>query len=132
MSSCKSSSPEVVAVYLEALEAIQPQLLAMVVNLADRNGNTALHYSVSHSNFLIAKLLLDTGRTDPSAQPWLLLGVCGRLLMSLLPMGHGPTGDDHSEQSQVMGVHQQAQTWKTVNEVQDPPRAFSQEQKEMG
>ncbi|XP_010077587.1 PREDICTED: LOW QUALITY PROTEIN: KN motif and ankyrin repeat domain-containing protein 4, partial [Pterocles gutturalis] len=61
VSSRKSSSPEVVAVYLEALGAIQPQLLAMVVNLADRNGNTALHYSVSHSNFPIAKLLLDTG-----------------------------------------------------------------------
>ncbi|KFW01608.1 KN motif and ankyrin repeat domain-containing protein 4, partial [Eurypyga helias] len=75
VSSRKSSSAEVVAAYLEALEAIQPQLLAMVVNLADRNGNTALHYSVSHSNFLIAKLLLDTGRNSHSAQPWLLLGV---------------------------------------------------------
>ncbi|KFV51954.1 KN motif and ankyrin repeat domain-containing protein 4, partial [Gavia stellata] len=61
VSSRKSSSPEVVAAYLKALGAIQPQLLAMVVNLADRNGNTALHYSVSHSNFPIAKLLLDTG-----------------------------------------------------------------------
>ncbi|NWR71043.1 KANK4 protein, partial [Centropus unirufus] len=61
VSSCKSSSPEVVAAYLKALGVIQPQLLEMVVNLADRNGNTALHYSVSHSNFPIAKLLLDTG-----------------------------------------------------------------------
>ncbi|NXJ94460.1 KANK4 protein, partial [Corythaixoides concolor] len=61
VSSRKSSSPEEVAAYLKALEAIQPQLLALVVNLADRNGNTALHYSVSHSTFPIAKLLLDTG-----------------------------------------------------------------------
>ncbi|KFQ17584.1 KN motif and ankyrin repeat domain-containing protein 4, partial [Merops nubicus] len=61
VSSCKSSSPEVVAAYLEMLGATQPQLLQVVVNLADRNGNTALHYSVSHSNFPIAKLLLDTG-----------------------------------------------------------------------
>lgn len=76
VSSRKSSSPEVVAAYLKALGAIQPQLLAMVVNLADRNGNTALHYSVSHSNFPIAKLLLDTGRNSHSAQPWLLLGMC--------------------------------------------------------
>ncbi|XP_052337114.1 KN motif and ankyrin repeat domain-containing protein 4-like [Oncorhynchus keta] len=30
-------------------------------NLADGNGNTALHYSVSHSNFPVVKLLLDTG-----------------------------------------------------------------------
>ncbi|XP_066049045.1 KN motif and ankyrin repeat domain-containing protein 4 isoform X2 [Chamaea fasciata] len=61
VSSHKSSSPEVVAVYLEVLGDIQPQLLETVVNLPDRNGNTALHYSVSHSNFPVAKLLLDTG-----------------------------------------------------------------------
>lgn len=64
VSSRKSSSPEAVAAYLQALGAIQPQLLEAVVNLADRNGNTALHYSVSHSNFPIAKLLLDTGRSS--------------------------------------------------------------------
>lgn len=75
VSSHKSSSPEVVAAYLKALGTIQPQLLAMVVNLADRNGNTALHYSISHSNFPIAKLLLDTGRNSHSAQPWLLAGM---------------------------------------------------------
>ncbi|NXC95912.1 KANK4 protein, partial [Certhia familiaris] len=61
VSSHKSSSPEVVAAYLEVLGDIQPQLLEAVVNLPDRNGNTALHYSVSHSNFPVAKLLLDTG-----------------------------------------------------------------------
>ncbi|XP_032923385.1 KN motif and ankyrin repeat domain-containing protein 4 isoform X3 [Catharus ustulatus] len=61
VSSHKSSSPEVVAEYLEALGDIHPQLLEAVVNLPDRNGNTALHYSVSHSNFPVAKLLLDTG-----------------------------------------------------------------------
>ncbi|NWW33104.1 KANK4 protein, partial [Panurus biarmicus] len=60
-SSHKSSSPKVVAAYLEVLGDIQPQLLETVVNLPDRNGNTALHYSVSHSNFPVAKLLLDTG-----------------------------------------------------------------------
>ncbi|NXC63224.1 KANK4 protein, partial [Aleadryas rufinucha] len=61
VSSHKSSRPEVVAAYLEALGDVQPQLLETVVNLPDRNGNTALHYSVSHSNFPVAKLLLDTG-----------------------------------------------------------------------
>ncbi|NXG22043.1 KANK4 protein, partial [Grallaria varia] len=61
VSSHKSSSPQVVAAYLRALGAIQPQLLKMMVNVTDRNGNTALHYSVSHSNFPVAKLLLDTG-----------------------------------------------------------------------
>ncbi|NXF07239.1 KANK4 protein, partial [Smithornis capensis] len=61
VSSHKSSSPDLVAAYLKALGAIQPQLLKTMVNMTDRNGNTALHYSVSHSNFPVAKLLLDTG-----------------------------------------------------------------------
>ncbi|NWR64378.1 KANK4 protein, partial [Bucorvus abyssinicus] len=89
VSSHKSSSPEVVAAYLEALEAIQPQLLVMVVNLADRNGNTALHYSVSHSNFLIAKLLLDTGvcRLD-------LQNRAGYTAVMLTPLAAAETGED--------------------------------------
>ncbi|NXS32366.1 KANK4 protein, partial [Pomatostomus ruficeps] len=61
VSSHKSSRPEEVAAYLQALGDTWPQLLGTVVNLPDRNGNTALHYSVSHSNFPVAKLLLDTG-----------------------------------------------------------------------
>lgn len=40
-----------------------PELLAHVVNLADGNGNTALHYSVSHGNLAISSLLLDTGQS---------------------------------------------------------------------
>uniref|UniRef100_A0A8C3TL88 KN motif and ankyrin repeat domain-containing protein 4 n=1 Tax=Chelydra serpentina TaxID=8475 RepID=A0A8C3TL88_CHESE len=68
VSSRKSSSPEVVAAYLKEFKAIHPQLLKMIINLADRNGNTALHYSVSHSNFLIVKLLLDTGVCDVDYQ----------------------------------------------------------------
>ncbi|NWU64714.1 KANK4 protein, partial [Pterocles burchelli] len=89
VSSHKSSSPEVVAEYLEALGAIQPQLLAMVVNLADRNGNTALHYSVSHSNFPIAKLLLDTGvcRLD-------LQNRAGYTAVMLTPLAAAETAED--------------------------------------
>ncbi|CAM5162580.1 unnamed protein product [Natator depressus] len=68
ISSRKSSSPEVVAAYLKEFKAIHPQLLKMIINLADGNGNTALHYSVSHSNFLIVKLLLDTGVCDVDHQ----------------------------------------------------------------
>ncbi|KAL8178551.1 UNVERIFIED_CONTAM: hypothetical protein K2H54_051009 [Gekko kuhli] len=60
ISSRKSSSPEIVAAYLQEVEAIHPQLQNIIVNLADGNGNTALHYSVSHSNFQIVKLLLET------------------------------------------------------------------------
>ncbi|NXN20816.1 KANK4 protein, partial [Nycticryphes semicollaris] len=89
VSSRKSSSPEVVAAYLQALGTIQPQLLEMVVNLADRNGNTALHYSVSHSNFLIAKLLLDTGvcRLD-------LQNHAGYTAVMLTPLAAAETGED--------------------------------------
>lgn len=59
VSSRKSSSPAVVAAYLQPHA---PLFLKLLVNLADGNGNTALHYSVSHSNFSIVKLLLDTGQ----------------------------------------------------------------------
>nr|XP_047918196.1 KN motif and ankyrin repeat domain-containing protein 4 isoform X1 [Anser cygnoides]XP_047918197.1 KN motif and ankyrin repeat domain-containing protein 4 isoform X1 [Anser cygnoides]XP_047918198.1 KN motif and ankyrin repeat domain-containing protein 4 isoform X1 [Anser cygnoides]XP_047918199.1 KN motif and ankyrin repeat domain-containing protein 4 isoform X1 [Anser cygnoides]XP_047918200.1 KN motif and ankyrin repeat domain-containing protein 4 isoform X1 [Anser cygnoides] len=89
VSSRKSSSPEAVAAYLQALGAIQPQLLEAVVNLADRNGNTALHYSVSHSNFPIAKLLLDTGvcRLD-------LPNRAGYTAVMLTPLAAAETSED--------------------------------------
>ncbi|KAL9823984.1 LOW QUALITY PROTEIN: KN motif and ankyrin repeat domain-containing protein 3 [Geothlypis trichas] len=61
LSSQKSSIPDTVANHLLAFAEVSPALLAHVVNLADGNGNTALHYSVSHSNFHIVWLLLDTG-----------------------------------------------------------------------
>ncbi|NXJ47299.1 KANK3 protein, partial [Spizaetus tyrannus] len=61
LSSQKSSIPDTVANHLLAFAEVSPALLAHVVNLADGNGNTALHYSVSHSNFHIVRLLLDTG-----------------------------------------------------------------------
>ncbi|NWX46645.1 KANK4 protein, partial [Steatornis caripensis] len=89
VSSRKSSSPEVVAAYLKALRAVQPQLLAMVVNLADRNGNTALHYSVSHSNFPIAKLLLDTGMCCLDLQ-----NRAGYTAVMLTPLAAAETDED--------------------------------------
>ncbi|NXU07564.1 KANK3 protein, partial [Buphagus erythrorhynchus] len=61
LSSQKSSIPDMVANHLLAFAEVSPAFLAHVVNLADGNGNTALHYSVSHSNFHIVWLLLDTG-----------------------------------------------------------------------
>ncbi|XP_036611584.1 KN motif and ankyrin repeat domain-containing protein 3 isoform X2 [Trichosurus vulpecula] len=61
VSSQKHSRPGPVAALLATLNAQSPALLAHVVNLADGNGNSALHYSVSHSNFDIVRLLLDTG-----------------------------------------------------------------------
>ncbi|XP_078737509.1 KN motif and ankyrin repeat domains 1-like isoform X2 [Lampetra fluviatilis] len=43
-------------------------LLRHVVNMADGNGNSALHYSVSHSNFPVVAALLDTGVCDVDRQ----------------------------------------------------------------
>ncbi|KAK5932043.1 hypothetical protein CgunFtcFv8_003779 [Champsocephalus gunnari] len=59
VSSQKAAMSAMVEDYLGAFEAISPAVLRHIVNMADGNGNTALHYSVSHSNFLVVKKLLD-------------------------------------------------------------------------
>ncbi|TMS10103.1 KN motif and ankyrin repeat domain-containing protein 4 [Larimichthys crocea] len=56
------------AVYLKEVKKVAPSLLAFLVNLADDNGNTVLHYSVSHCNYSIVSLLLDTGVSDANLQ----------------------------------------------------------------
>ncbi|MEQ2188402.1 hypothetical protein GOODEAATRI_014617, partial [Goodea atripinnis] len=57
-----------VAAYLKDVKREAPSLLAFLVNLADDNGNTVLHYSVSHCNYGIVGLLLDTGVSDANVQ----------------------------------------------------------------
>lgn len=47
--------------YVAAFVDLSQSVLRYIINMADGNGNTALHYSVSHSNFEIVKLLLDAG-----------------------------------------------------------------------
>ncbi|KAM7409770.1 hypothetical protein PAMA_001319 [Pampus argenteus] len=61
ISSQKDSHADTVRLYLRQVGLTTPTLLPYVVNLTDGNGNMALHYSVSHSNFHVVKLLLDTG-----------------------------------------------------------------------
>lgn len=61
VSSAKTAQPSRVSNYLMAFSELSPALVRHVVNMTDGNGNTALHYSVSHSNFTIVALLLDTG-----------------------------------------------------------------------
>ncbi|XP_059196836.1 KN motif and ankyrin repeat domain-containing protein 4 [Centropristis striata] len=61
ISSQKESQADTVTLYLRRVGLTTPTLLPYVVNLTDGNGNMALHYSVSHSNFPVVKLLLDTG-----------------------------------------------------------------------
>ncbi|XP_018409348.1 PREDICTED: KN motif and ankyrin repeat domain-containing protein 4 [Nanorana parkeri] len=89
VSSQKSSSPDLVSVYLDEIRSISPQLLQMVVNIADENGNTALHYSVSHSNFAIVSLLLDTGVCDVDHQ-----NKAGYTPVMLTPLASAETEDD--------------------------------------
>uniref|UniRef100_A0A2K6V8U7 Uncharacterized protein n=1 Tax=Saimiri boliviensis boliviensis TaxID=39432 RepID=A0A2K6V8U7_SAIBB len=64
VSSQRRSQAEPVARMLEGVRSLGPELLEHVVNLADGNGNTALHYSVSHGNLVIASLLMDTGQSQ--------------------------------------------------------------------
>lgn len=49
--------------YLGAFAGVSSAVLRHIVNMADGNGNTALHYSVSHSNFQVVKKLLDAGES---------------------------------------------------------------------
>uniref|UniRef100_A0AAV2IXQ4 Uncharacterized protein n=1 Tax=Knipowitschia caucasica TaxID=637954 RepID=A0AAV2IXQ4_KNICA len=56
----RSAAPDVVKDYLCALREVSPVVLQHVVNMTDGNGNTALHYCVSHSNFSVVRRLLNT------------------------------------------------------------------------
>lgn len=61
VSSQKKACPETVEGFLSMCRHVSPAVLTHVANMADRNGNTALHYSVSHSNFRVVQKLLDAG-----------------------------------------------------------------------
>ncbi|XP_078525700.1 KN motif and ankyrin repeat domain-containing protein 4 isoform X2 [Lissotriton helveticus] len=89
VSSQKSSTSSEVEAYLKEFSSISPQLLKMVLNMADGNGNTALHYSVSHSNFSIVKLLLDTGVCDVNHQ-----NKAGYTAVMLTPLASAETDED--------------------------------------
>jgi ankyrin repeat protein len=65
-SSTKQSNPLDVEDYLDAIEDISKELLNRVVNLTDVNGNTSLHYSVSHGNFDVVSVLLDSKVANPN------------------------------------------------------------------
>ncbi|XP_028908740.1 KN motif and ankyrin repeat domain-containing protein 2 isoform X2 [Ornithorhynchus anatinus] len=64
----KDAHPEVVRRHMVTFRAMSPQLLQFIVNMADSNGNTALHYTVSHSNFPVVRQLLDTGLCNVDKQ----------------------------------------------------------------
>ncbi|XP_029363974.1 KN motif and ankyrin repeat domain-containing protein 2 [Echeneis naucrates] len=64
----KAADTAVVKAHMDTFASVSPQLLEFVINMADGNGNTALHYTVSHSNFPVVKLLLDTGLCNADKQ----------------------------------------------------------------
>ncbi|XP_074545803.1 KN motif and ankyrin repeat domain-containing protein 1-like [Halichoeres trimaculatus] len=68
VSSHKSAAPDTVEDYLSTFRVIAPSVLQHISNMSDSNGNTALHYSVSHSNFGVVKKLLDAGVCNVNQQ----------------------------------------------------------------
>merc|ERR1712226_125880 len=67
ISSTKGSNPLDVEDYLDFIELeMSKELLSRIVNLTDVNGNTALHYSVSHGNFDVVSVLLDAKVANPN------------------------------------------------------------------
>ncbi|KAM9440755.1 KN motif and ankyrin repeat domain-containing protein 1b [Clarias gariepinus] len=68
VSSQKKASPETVESFLSTCRHISPAVLTHVANMADGNGNTALHYSVSHSNFRVVQKLLNAGVCNVNQQ----------------------------------------------------------------
>ncbi|KAH8356249.1 hypothetical protein KR200_000362 [Drosophila serrata] len=63
-SSTGKSDPHQVEDYLDYFESLSVPLLEYCVNLSDNNGNTAMHYAVSHGNFDVVSILLDSKVCD--------------------------------------------------------------------
>lgn len=60
VSSTVNSNPLEVEDYLDCFEECSSFLLEYIVNMTDSSGNTAMHYAVSHGNFDIVSILLDS------------------------------------------------------------------------
>lgn len=59
ISSTEKANPDNVEDYLDYFEEQSWDLLTYIVNMTDKNGNTAMHYAVSHGNFDVVSILLD-------------------------------------------------------------------------
>jgi len=60
VSSTEAANPLDVEDYLDCFDEFSSNLLRYMVNLSDTNGNTAMHYAVSHGNFDVVSILLDS------------------------------------------------------------------------
>lgn len=64
ISSLVTANPLDVEDYLDAFEDMSAVLLQYIVNMCDASGNTAMHYAVSHGNFDVVSILLDSKVCD--------------------------------------------------------------------
>ncbi|RZC40260.1 KN motif and ankyrin repeat domain-containing protein 2, partial [Asbolus verrucosus] len=64
ISSLFTANPLDVEDYLDAFEDVSSLLLQYIVNMSDDSGNTAMHYAVSHGNFDVVSILLDSKVCD--------------------------------------------------------------------
>ncbi|KAG7206756.1 hypothetical protein KM043_000677 [Ampulex compressa] len=64
ISSTVGAIPLEVEDYLDRFEECSGALLEHVVNMTDSSGNTAMHYAVSHGNFDVVSILLDSKVCD--------------------------------------------------------------------
>lgn len=64
VSSSEEADSRIVELYIDTAERFSTRLLDFVVNLADSNGNTAMHYSISFQNFDVVSVLLDSKVCD--------------------------------------------------------------------
>ncbi|XP_015602478.2 KN motif and ankyrin repeat domain-containing protein 1 isoform X2 [Cephus cinctus] len=64
ISSTAEANPLDVEDYLDCFEESSGSLLEYIVNMTDSSGNTAMHYAVSHGNFDVVSILLDSKVCD--------------------------------------------------------------------
>jgi len=64
ISSKPNANPLDVEDYLDCFEVCSSTLLEYIVNMTDTSGNTAMHYAVSHGNFDVVSILLDSKVCD--------------------------------------------------------------------
>ncbi|KAK0162182.1 hypothetical protein PV327_008537 [Microctonus hyperodae] len=64
ISSTVVANPHDVEDYLDCFEEYSNFLLEFIVNMTDSSGNTAMHYAVSHGNFDVVSILLDSKVCD--------------------------------------------------------------------
>ncbi|KAJ8938289.1 hypothetical protein NQ318_020348 [Aromia moschata] len=84
-----TANPLDVEDYLDAFEDMSSLLLEYIVNMTDSSGNTAMHYAVSHGNFDVVSILLDSKVCDINKPN--KAGYTSVMLVSLAKLGLKPT-----------------------------------------